>query len=499
MKRLIALLVLSSLLLAACAAPNKNGSGVGNITEPTQTETGETGTTNEDVANGGEEAASHLELSDTFQTLLDEVNAAHEAVTAYTGGYAEYAMQHEEPGFNSNQYDYIFPQMPGNDVVLTLEQVTEDMEICYKALRTRYGCYNYFGGDDAFRPAIDAVIADCAALDVITCGDLRNSLEKHFSFVKDDHVAMGNRYASERQIPFFYREVSYYKTESGYRTLDGKTVSSVDGYEDLDELFKLSMTQEGELVYYPILLQGAAYRNWLTETLESSTVLTVRYSDGSYDELTAEPYRMEYDPQAQSDTFITEEQGIPVMMGNYWQSNGSALLDAAADYQESDLLVADLRKNLGGDTAVVSKWFQNYTGQTVLPNLLMLKRDNPKGLEVCFEPGEDFIDMDKVLIVLTSKMTMSASEFFVDMAYNLENTLIVGENTRGCLRGGGANRYCTLPNSKFYMEFGSTLTLFANDEYFEEYRGFYPDIWVPEAEAKEAVMNFIARNTDASK
>lgn len=47
----------------------------------------------------------------------------------------------------------------------------------------------------------------------------------------------------------------FVKTDSGYQDSKGKTVVSVDGHPDLDALFKRSISKEGYLVYYPVLLK----------------------------------------------------------------------------------------------------------------------------------------------------------------------------------------------------------------------------------------------------
>ena len=81
-------------------------------------------------------------------------------------------------------------------------------------------------------------------------------------FFKDGHFSINN---GERpnpwQVPFFYRKVDFYNTEEGdYISEKGKRVASVDGYSDLDELFKRSISPEGEIVYYPILLKETSLR-----------------------------------------------------------------------------------------------------------------------------------------------------------------------------------------------------------------------------------------------
>ena len=57
------------------------------------------------------------------------------------------------------------------------------------------------------------------------------------------------------QDSIFFREVAFVKTEEGYQVIDGRKVESVEGYDNLDELMKRSISPEGKLVYYPVLLK----------------------------------------------------------------------------------------------------------------------------------------------------------------------------------------------------------------------------------------------------
>ncbi|MBR2895127.1 MAG: hypothetical protein IKC03_05640, partial [Oscillospiraceae bacterium] len=238
-------------------------------------------------------STAQLTLSDTFQNLLDEVNASHAKIKLYDREYEPYTVWYQDSEFIFSRYNYMPNEYPALETVLTMAQVIEDMELYYTALRTQYGGYSYFGGDEVFRAAIDAVIADCEALETVTYGDLRSSLVKRFAFVKDAHFSFGGSRAGEFPVPFFYRDVPYQKTARGYETFDGKMVASVEGYNDLDDIFKRSLTLEGDLVYYPIRLEAFPMKDLLSGSVTSSTpTLAVYYTDGSTDQVSTLPYTM---------------------------------------------------------------------------------------------------------------------------------------------------------------------------------------------------------------
>ena len=501
MKRLFAILTLVVILLTGCAAPNVATNAQTTNTEQTQTNTDSTTTAQlEDDAET--ETIARFELNETFQNLLDEVNTVHESVKMYNRDYEQYAGQHNDPDFSDTDYMQYLNQPLKTiypNTLLTLEQVTEDLEIYYKALRTQYGAYTYFGDDEVFRPAIDAVIADCAAMEYITIGSLQDSLLQHLSFVKDAHFLIGGWVTGEHLVPFFFRDVLYQKTENGFETMDGKLVASVEGYDDLDELFQLSLTIEGDLVYYPILLEEVGFKEfWTGATIQCSVqTLTVQYTDGSAEELHPQPFKLSVPTQSES-VSIQEKNGIPFINAPAisYPYNGIKLIDAARDYRDSDILIIDFRKCEGGDVSTVPEWAQAHTQHTLWGNSWPLAHGVPFSIYEYATDHTDaeFVPMDNVRIILTSKYAASGAEMFIDTSYNMENTLIVGENTRGWFTA-SIRGTMTLPNTGLYVSFGPHLFLHPDGDYFEEYRGFLPDIWCPAAEAEEAVMNFIAKNT----
>lgn len=489
-----ALVLTVSLFLTACGVSGAPGDHTALTTDPAPMGTGGTETPDVPAENTVEEHT--LKLSEEFRSVLNTLNASHEAILTYDGEYESYIVEHEEPDFYFSRYNYKPDgRQVSNDVTLTLEQLTEDMEVFFKGLRTHYGRYEYFGGDEAFRTAINAVIADCAALEVITCGDLRDSLEKHFAFVKDAHFTMGSRLTNKLQIPFFFRGIAFEKTAAGYQTMDGKVVESVDGYDDLDNLFRLSLTINGELVYYPIVLQEALYKDVMTTAISCDTILTVHYADGSNDVLTAPDYQLDTNTQGKAPVSTEERSGVPLVKVNTFDYNtgGNQFLNTSVTYKDHDILIVDFRQCGGGKADIVKNWFQNYVDEDISPNSLTFFAGGGDRFQTYLGTTETFVSSDRILIVLTSKFSASASETFIDYAYNLENSLVIGENSFGANIASVDD--FVLPNSGLYMRFGESLIFHPDEDGFEEFRGYLPDIWVPAAEAEEAVMNFILKNT----
>lgn len=72
---------------------------------------------------------------------------------------------------------------------------------------------------------------------------------------------------------------------------------------------------------------------------------------------------------------------------------------------------------------------------------------------------------------------------------NVENTLIIGQNTYGMLLS-NAYTALVLPESGIVVQLGSDLRVFAEGS-FEEYVGYSPDLWVSEAEAEELAVKLV--------
>lgn len=159
------------------------------------------------------------------------------------------------------------------------------------------------------------------------------------------------------------------------------------------------------------------------------------------------------------------------------------------------------------------QWWQNYCGETVPTNCYVFYNVDAEtatltiqsffGIEttdnrtVGMQQQDLMVQNDNLTIVLTGKKTASAAEWFVDSGHNVENTLFIGENTRGCLR---SNQYVAeyLPNSGLEVRYGNALFVFT-DGYFTECYGIEPDLWCPASEAEEAAINFIKKNIQLDK
>ena len=433
----------------------------------------------------------------TLDELLAEVNAEHQSIQRGELDPTPYLRtslpQEEWPKATEYETETYSDYDPNKS--LTHDEAVEDVNYLFDACYYAYGLYDYFGGHETFDAARQAILHDLDGKDSMTCQQLEEIMVSHLGFIKDGHFSINN---GERpnpwQVPFFYREVAFYKTEEGdYISEKGKRVASVDGYSDLDELFKRSISPEGEIVYYPVLLKELA-RTSQQEVCDET--LTVRYANGSAQTLTAEPFqRYNRESEGNSVTEYYKDGEIPVFVLNRCDIAARNEIDAGAIMvARYPVGMVDLRANPGGSDSVSFLWLGRYTGASdkVFKNQYMMNVFTSSGLSGGAD--DDWIENDdRVLIVLTGTRIASAAETFVDMSHSVENVLFIGENTGG-LQVASAAYSIQLPNSRCFVTMGNGLFTVPQDwDYYEEFRGYEPDLWVPAAEAEELAVRLMER------
>lgn len=443
--------------------------------------------------------------------LMQQVNQEHRVIRKPEVNYGDFFSSREV-----SKVEITESASPYGSV--TLEQLDQDTDYLFANLKEGYGLYFYFGGDPVFNAAKEAIKQDCREIQEVTFSAYKEVLKKNLSFIQDLHFSIGKEKITPITIPLFYTEMELEKTEQGYRTPDGKVVASVDGYENLDELFKRSLTREGKIVYSPITFESVLLGED-QNIQEKQQSLTIHYTNGESQQIISELYQK---AEKGEETFrLYEKEGVPVVALNQFgfdeggDQSAKAFLSAAQQLKQQPVSVIDLRRNGGGNGALPYKWLKEYSGERVTSNFYQLSLwpieepvhnsryyisketqeellggKNIEGGAVSDIAEDQFVENEELLILLTGKNTASASECFCDLAHNLENTLIIGENTMGCFRGDSNGVMLTLPYSFVPVGFGHSIHVFP-ENYFTEGHGFEPDLWCPAVYAEEAAINLI--------
>lgn len=429
----------------------------------------------------------------TMEELLAEVNAEHQEVEKGTINASQYVGDLVDQDLRWSYYPKENPAEYDSEKILTQQQAVEDVTYLFDAFHDCYGPYEYFGGAEVFDKAEEAIKAELQTKETLIAADLEQILLENLAFIKDGHFSINMKRANPTKIPFFFRGVAFVKTEEGYQAIDGRKVESVEGYDNLDELMKRSISQEGKLVYYPVLLKDNDPSIRLDLPQSCKETLIVHYTNKTTQELKAEPF------QIYSETFlktpeeyqvVTSRQNgeIPVFQFNEFDLDyEEEISEGAKVLKEAPIAILDLRSNRGGSALIAEDWISKYANTLVLMNRNII--DTKTG-EFLRNEEDKWIENPNILIILSGKYSASASEMLIDCAYNLENVLIIGENTMGALIGGQGST--CLPSSAVKVGVGNGLmSLQTEGDYFEELRGFYPDIWVPAGEAEELAVKLI--------
>lgn len=462
----------------------------------------------------------------SFEEALSEINARHKAVTKPAFDWEEFKATYAR---DREPRDFILeiPEGPKTAGYLSVEQMQRDAYALIYNLRKYYSLYEYYGGDEKF----DAVLTEIQEA-ITRAGEMEPKefgkfLLPYLSFINDKHFTVDRRNPSPYLITAFYREVAFGKIGGKYVNLEtGKEVKRVEGFPKLDSLFRLSLSDDYQLVYYPVAQISVPFLE-LTQKLvdgiltESADTLNVVYTDDSTQGLIGfMDYRVFVD-SVEAD--MHETQGVPVVRTTTFDKGKQSklMMDFLNANRLSPSMVVDLRMNGGGYAWDVLAWFDSYTGRVTSANsytvfFLTLKSLYEKtiygslssseknmlekrlqaidGSHVLLSEADEFVDNpDRLLIVLTSKCTASASEWFIDYGHNVENVLFVGDASTGCSENSATYTSVSLPYSHIPMSLGTTVRVFPDEDYFQEGRGFLPDIWVPGTEAEELICGFLQK------
>ena len=474
------------------------------------------------------ESEKKWEFTPELEAFMEEINREHEAVVKPEVDFAQYTLPRGErdarysKGFY-NVHDWEERKFDG-DGMLSMEAVEDDLDIFFGILKTSYGGYYYFGGQEVFTAAQEEVLQRCRETDHLTGNMVVSYLLDALKFVEDCHFSIEGQTLNLHSAPVFYRGTAFEKTKQGYVSMDsGKLVQSVEGWPDLETLFKRSLSDDGWIVYYPIVLYQIHLASREME-FPTPDPLTVHYTDGTSQILSAKPYQRCQRPTEEKVEYH-ENRGIPVLYSRNWflhgattNIEGNQMLSYAKELREKPVMIMDQRYNGGGYGYGPFLWMKTYTGQPVSTNTKTLsiipmgaylgsgtavgswmmeiqetvgfREVTPDYTEIYSVP-ETFVDNDNLLVILTSKRSASAAEIFTEFAHNVRNTLVIGENTSGCAIG--ASGEAELPNSHIRVSFGQYISIFPDTPgYFEEFVGLAPDLWVEGDRAEELAVLFLS-------
>ena len=306
-----------------------------------------------------------------MDALMAHVNETHEAIPRAEINLTPYLSRETKDPVDYN--DYFVDDTATIDnfdatIIMSQQDIQTDTELFFDILKNLYGLYDYFGGDAVFDVARDAILADCATHETLKAPTYGEILAKHLSFIKDQHFQIRplNSLSYPRINGNIYAEEEFYKSGDGYVNKEGLRVAEIEGHSDLDKLFKLALTQDGRIVYQPIVLS------------EDKPILIVEYTDESTAMLSPGATILERAISINTTVDVHETEGYPVILSTkmwFYESEdptqkegGKTFLDAAQTYKDAPVLILDLRYNGGGNGLMPGKWLEILTGSRVNSN-----------------------------------------------------------------------------------------------------------------------------------
>jgi len=380
-----------------------------------------------------------------------------------------------------------------------------DTQFLFNTLAAGYGLYIYFGGDDVFAPMRDKII-DTISTQQYWCTRALGQLyvyhlsqviyDRHFRI---DSTSFGDLYR------FFVANTMFDISENGFVNRSNSLYIQELWLPchpglilDADEILRLSIDEDGHGFFFTPVIP------LLTLATPADAIpkyLYIRYSDGTVEAIPLEKMKQPQPRVICPVPSLDTDRDVPVVAIESMSPTTVGgdryilqFLQYAHQLRNEQVFILDLRKCLGGDIGIPFEWFYILKGEYIPSSYYVLRTrgiglfpvtDFGRGERFAIfddhhmyhaNPREGLISSDQLIIVLTGPYTQSAAEFMVDMAFNLENTLIIGQNTGGAFM---ANMGFTLhlPRSRMPFNMGNMWNAL-HESHFQEGLGFAPDIWV---------------------
>ncbi|NCB64296.1 MAG: hypothetical protein EOM52_12000, partial [Clostridia bacterium] len=362
-----------------------------------------------------------------------------------------------------------------------------DVDLFFRALRSAYGAYWYFGGDEVFLPVKDAVLAELADKPPLTAASVGRILLKHLEpVVKDGGFAIdGASVWSEDQSMYYVPELYF-----------------AEGDTDADAYVRPTIGPDGEVTYCFAALSadGADLPDAATVAGEKKTLNWVKAEADT--------------PDSKSAYETTNTKGIPTLVCRTLSAAEDAqgvkdLIAAAPQWQKELCFMIDLRGNNSGEAANAAAWFKAFADSDAPTKNIRLQNCSrllsAYGQSTANYNNGSFMDRiaanagtwaiavteggqvpsDSLIFVLQDGQVGGAGEGFLKYLSTLENVIFVGSNSKGDAMMDNEMAF-TLPKTGVAVRFSGTLDLFRTTDNSAG-TGLLPDLWVPPQDAPEAV------------
>ena len=447
----------------------------------------------------------------TLNDIIDIANQRRQSLVGAGEERLSELIKRIEPPEELSDLSRLLQPPENRQIHITKEEAIHDAEVLLELLRYGYGAYAHFGGDEVFLPMFERIKEELSEREIWHSGLVGQVFANHLeTVIADNHSIMFGR-----RMGIFYQ---FYVWETPFDLINnkfyhretGRYVTEIVDY-NINDVFRLAMDEGGNFFYIPIFEK---YSNILTYGRYDFTFI---FNDGSQEVVTLRNHTSVSQPTGPPVLHFINDipiVSIKIMGHPYFDTlqhhmlqetdfvNTQEFLSFVDDLKDEPVIIIDIRSNKGGHGILAPLWLYLLTGKAVhqsyvifIPfiyfnweNLpLSVDLDNPEYL-ISEEDSKFFnefsqsiqrdtvISNDKLIIMLIDRHTMSAGEHFVDLLFNMENTLVIGQNTFG-IGITSFPEFFYLPYSG--VEIGIGLQHYPFPEsHFTEGRGFAPDVWV---------------------
>ena len=229
---------------------------------------------------------SQMSSTVDFSALLDSFSDQHKAMATAKGAFADFEkyLVSDRNAANLLTWAEITSLLKENPrpASISYAAAAEDVDLLFRALRSAYGAYYYFG-EDQFNAAQASIMDWLSGRTVVDTGELGEAVAQAFSFLRDAHATIVDKsYESQLRYKYHYCPDQNFQKDAGgyYKTISGEKWY-FKSFSDPRVRMEYTLTAAGEIVYSPVLfcigedqqpssvvLQNGAGKT-LTQTLNS--------------------------------------------------------------------------------------------------------------------------------------------------------------------------------------------------------------------------------------
>ena len=487
MKRVLLWAGLVLLLLSLCACGNSSGEAI--------------------AWSEADWAAEEMPADDlptielTIGTLQQKANENRRAEVVCSSDFSEFSretIQEDAACLTAEEVQMIevVNEERYKSCTFSAEDALKDIDLFSRILRSSYGAYYLYEKTDwdAAADSMRDYIQNSTAKEFSTV-ELGSELLRAYSFVNDDHFRVNGRSAIAASNGYLYynylKDVYFWQDAQGYFTWkdDYKWyVTAINGGDSSDYM-KPTITQEGELAY--------AVGTFLAEADPKDGAITLTRGDVSNTVscyfTTARPLadKQELYELTQAGVYdgyyVMGVRGFPVIDCTAEEETSLRKYpETAAKLQGTSNFIIDSRGNGGGGDIWLEGLYKNLTGEDFQLTINELRRvseltkrrtisGEPLGLYENKTDGS-YAKNEHLFLYLIDKNVASAGERGICSILQMDNALLVGTNSQGCVLGGGGAYI--LPRTGICVNVGDTAFLEHNCTSEIEGLGWMPDIYV---------------------